>query len=92
MLRRYFVFRRELLAELARAAYETVYELMSQAVEDTTRGPAWSSPYIWIGKHVIHPASSASRRPTPRIWSDDAIRDVHRWTGTILELTSEAQL
>jgi len=34
MLRPYFLFRRELLTELARAGYETVHELMAEAVED----------------------------------------------------------
>ena len=34
MLRRYFLFRRELLTELARAGYETVHELMAAAVDD----------------------------------------------------------
>ena len=34
MLRRYFLFHRELLTELARAGYETVHELMAAAVDD----------------------------------------------------------
>ena len=34
MLRPYFLFRRELLTELARAAFETVQELMAAAVDD----------------------------------------------------------
>jgi hypothetical protein len=34
MLRRYFLFHRELLTELARAAYETVHELMAAVVDD----------------------------------------------------------
>jgi len=34
MLRPYFLFHRKLLTELARAAYETVYELMAAAVDD----------------------------------------------------------
>jgi hypothetical protein len=33
------LFRRELLTELARAAYETVHELMAQAVEDNQARP-----------------------------------------------------
>ena len=35
MLRRYFLFHRELLTELARAGYETVHELMAAAVDDS---------------------------------------------------------
>ncbi len=34
MLRRYFLFHRELLTELARAGYETVHELLAAAVDD----------------------------------------------------------
>ena len=39
MLRLYFLFRRELLTELARAAYETVKELMQAAVDDQKAQP-----------------------------------------------------
>jgi len=38
MLRPYFLFRRELLTELARAAYETVLELMVALVDDHDAG------------------------------------------------------
>jgi hypothetical protein len=44
MLRPYFLFHRELLTELAHAAYETVHELMVAAVEDERAPPPWSSP------------------------------------------------
>ena len=40
MLRPYFLFLRELLTELAQAAYETVHELMVAAVEDERARPA----------------------------------------------------
>jgi len=34
MLRAYFMHHRELLSDLARLAYETIQELMSEAVDD----------------------------------------------------------
>ena len=40
MLRLYFLFHRELLGELCRAAYDTVKELMAAAVEDNEIRPA----------------------------------------------------
>ena len=43
MLRPYFMYRRELLAELVRLAYETIHELLSEAAGDHNARPG-SSP------------------------------------------------
>lgn len=56
MLRPYFMYQRELLGELARLAYETIYELMSDAVGDDKARPGVVAVPQTFGRVLnVHP-------------------------------------
>ena len=56
MLRPYFMFRRELLGDLVRLAYETIHELMSEAVgDDKARPGVVAVPQTFGSVLNVHP-------------------------------------
>ena len=64
MLRPYFLYRRELLGDLARLAYETVREMMATAIEEPDARPGMIAVIQMFGSSLKRCVSSRARRIT----------------------------